>query len=168
MYSAAGTTEALQSNACRREKVSHRLTGLYVCVVLPLAEESYVGNEASADASCYFRENSRCPRTGMSLKVVSFFVRGVVEVSSPIHQSAHRAAHHAMELERHGVPPRFGAAALTWEPGVRIGRIRGEKSGTRERAVMVVLKNFILENEEINIFRTFIKMGWDDDCITPF
>ena len=104
----------------------------------------------------------------MSLKVVSFFVRGVVEVSSPIHQSAHRAAHHAMELERHGVPPRFGAAALTWEPGVRIGRIRGEKSGTRERAVMVVLKNFILENEEINIFRTFIKMGWDDDCITPF
>jgi hypothetical protein len=163
MYSAAGTTEALQSNACRREKVSHRLTGLYVCVVLPLAEESYVGNEASADASCYFRENSRCPRTGMSLKVVSFFVRGVVEVSSPIHQSAHRAAHHAMELERHGVPPRFGAAALTWEPpGVRIGRIRGEKSGTRERAVMVmvVLKNyFILENEEINIFRTFINDG---------
>ena len=132
MYSAAGTTEALQSNACRREKVSYRLTGLYVYVVLPLAEESYVGNEASAESSCYFRENSRCPR---SLKVVSFFVRGVVEVSSPIHQSAHRAAHHAMELERHGVPPRFGAAALTWEPGVRIGRIRGEKSGTRELAV---------------------------------
>ena len=88
MYSAAGTTEALQSNACRREKVSYRLTGLYVYVVLPLAEESYVGNEASAESSCYFRENSRCPR---SLKVVSFFVRGVVEVSSPIHQSAHRA-----------------------------------------------------------------------------
>ena len=74
-----------------------------------------------------------------------------------------------MELERHGVPPRFGATALTWEPGVRIGRIRGEKSGieTRERAVMVVLKNFILENEEINIFRTF-KHGVGDDCITPF
>ena len=120
MYSAAGTTEALQSNACRREKVSHRLTGLYVCVVLPLAEESYVGNEASAESSCYFRENSRCPR---SLKVVSFFVRGVVEVSSPIHQSAHRAAHYAMELERHGAPPRIAAAALA----LHLPGIRGEK-----------------------------------------
>ena len=39
--------------AARRFPPAYRL---YVCVVLPLAEESYVGNEASADASCYFRE----------------------------------------------------------------------------------------------------------------
>ena len=126
MYSAAGTTEALQSNACRREKVSHRLTGLYVCVVLPLAEESYVGNEASADASCYFRENSRCPRTGMSLKVVSFFVRGVVEVSSPRPDSPVCASSGALcdgARETRRPPPRFAAAALA----LHLPGIRGEK-----------------------------------------
>jgi len=88
--------------------------------ILPLAGDSYVGNEASAESPCYLRENSRCPR---SLKVVSFFVRGVVEVSSPIHQSAHRAAHYAMELERHGAPPRIAAAALA----LHLPGIRGEK-----------------------------------------
>ena len=60
-------------------------------------------------------------------------------MSSLIHQSAHRAAHHAMELERHGVPPLRGGGTYL---GAWCSDWKNSRRKIRLRARREVLKNF--------------------------